>query len=154
MACIVGLAVAVAVVADLARLNDRYFPHGDADPAGHRMAFLRNAAHRVIPDSATVYRTRVRPYQWDPSRCDGLPPGWSAAEIDVDFSGADLTDIDRAFTQLGWRVTSNVDGDVIRDYQPPREDAHYDADAALFRVHAGWEIEITTEPAHVPAHDC
>lgn len=129
--------------------------------AGHRAA---NGAPAV-----TGLRTEVHHFRWDPQTCDGDPPGWAAASVDMTFRGSSTVpaSLDALMGRLGWKQYEPAapssgpipasPGPGFRVYEPAGANPHsvYASLTPPGTLGGGlWDLDVTSDQPEVPSHDC
>jgi hypothetical protein len=146
---LVAVTVAAAAVVWLLHHFDPNTPHGTPDPGGKRLAYLEHAARAAVPAGATAVNLQIHRYAWRPGGCDGGAAGWARAEVDLEYRETDVSEIDTAMVDLGWKRLTVQGGDAV-----PKPGNPYEADATLFANGPTWDFEFTAAPAQVPTHAC
>ena len=142
--------------------------HGHPDPGGARLTALRSFAPKAVPPGVTGLRAETHRYRWDPARCDGDPPGWTNADVDMTFRAPSTTPavLDAVMRRLNWRQVPDQSssgpapaspGPGFRVYEPrgANPSGEY-ADLTPPSTYGGglWDLDVSVSPAEVPAHDC
>lgn len=143
--------------------------HGNPDPGGSRLAALRAIAPQMVPSAVIGLRTEVHRFRWDPQTCDGDAPGWAVASVDMMFRGSSTVpaSLDALMGRLGWKQYKPAapssgpmpasPGPGFRVYEPAGANP-YSQFASLTPpgTFGGglWDLDVTSDPAEVPSHDC